>query len=82
MNKDKKRKFIALVISFVLIVFIHIFALQFIQEINNTIICLLIGMETFLFVISYTIAYIVPKAFLRVIEAKKKEKNLAKIKHI
>lgn len=82
MNKDKKWKLIALLISSVLIVLTNIFVLQFIQETNATTICLLISIETFLFVVSYTLIYILPKAIVRVVEYKKKEKNLVKIKHV
>lgn len=82
MNKDKKWNLIALAIAFVLVVLTNIFVLQFIQETNDTIVCFLIAMEAVLFAVSYTFIYIVPKSILRVIDSKKKEKKLAKIKHV
>ena len=82
MNKDQKWNLTAVVISFVLSVLTSMFILQFIQEKNIIIACLLSSMAAVIFTVSYTIIYIIPKAILRVMESKRKEKNLVKIKHV
>lgn len=82
MSKDQKWNFTAVVISFALSVITNMVVLQFIQERNITIACILSGIAAVIFTVSYTIIYIIPKAILRIRNSKKEEKNLAKIKHV
>ena len=80
MSKDQKWNLTAVVISFVLSVLTTMFVLQFIPEIYIAKECLAIMMSVFIFAVPYTIIYIIPKAILRIINSKKEEKNLAKIR--
>lgn len=50
--------------------------------VNSTIIIFLIAIIAVVVFVLYAIIYVIPKSISRIINSKKKEKNLAKIVHI